>query len=391
MDEASAFVGEWSPSVRLEAATPHGISQSGLALRAGRAYTGRVALAGSPGAKVSVTLVWGPNPGDRQTIPVPALTARYARVPAEVHTEGRHDRRPVRDRRDRHGQLPHRRRVPDAGRQRLGLQGRDHPLPEGARDRDRALAGRELRFRLRLARRARRPRQASAAARARLERHGVERHGRRRLHDLLSAHRRHTVPRRQLRPRRRPLGGRGGGVRQRPRHQPSRSAARGERPPGSLRGEDLGRRQRDVRALAVGPHAHHAVRGEAQPDGRGHAQGRPDPRGDRLRRDARGGLLVLHREPAARHLRGTGDGERAAAVRLRLEPGLDGGAAEDLRRSHRLPRRALLRLPQPGDRPGHAAVRPLRRAHGAQGPALVEPGAVQVRGVGRVPEAVPLA
>ena len=81
MDEASAFVGEWSPSVRLDAATPHGISQSGLALRAGRAYTGRVALAGSPGAKVSVTLVWGPNPGDRQTIPVAALTARYARVP----------------------------------------------------------------------------------------------------------------------------------------------------------------------------------------------------------------------------------------------------------------------------------------------------------------------
>ena len=74
-------MGEWSPLVRLEAATPHGISQSGLALRAGRAYTGRVALAGSPGAKVSVSLVWGPNPGDRQTIPVPALTARYARVP----------------------------------------------------------------------------------------------------------------------------------------------------------------------------------------------------------------------------------------------------------------------------------------------------------------------
>ena len=83
MDKANAFVGEWSPSIRLEAATPHGISQSGLALRAGRAYTGRVALAGSPGARVSVSLVWGPGPGERQTIPVPAPSARYATFPLE--------------------------------------------------------------------------------------------------------------------------------------------------------------------------------------------------------------------------------------------------------------------------------------------------------------------
>ena len=60
MDEANAFVGEWSPLVRLEAAVPRGIGQAGLALRAGRTYTGRVALAGSPGARVSVSLVWGP-------------------------------------------------------------------------------------------------------------------------------------------------------------------------------------------------------------------------------------------------------------------------------------------------------------------------------------------
>jgi alpha-N-arabinofuranosidase len=81
MDEASAFVGRWSPRVRLEAASPHGIGQSGLALRAGRAYAGRVVLAGSPGARVTVSLVWGPSPGDRQTISVPALTTRCAAVP----------------------------------------------------------------------------------------------------------------------------------------------------------------------------------------------------------------------------------------------------------------------------------------------------------------------
>ena len=83
MDETNAYVGEWSPSVRLEAASPRGISQSGLALRAGRAYTGRVALAGRPGAKASISLIWGPSPADRQTIDVPTLSARYVRVPLQ--------------------------------------------------------------------------------------------------------------------------------------------------------------------------------------------------------------------------------------------------------------------------------------------------------------------
>ena len=81
MDAARAFVGEWSPLVKLEAATPHGLGQSGLALQKGRAYVGRVALAGSAGAKVSVSLVWGPGPADRQTIAAPPLADRYAKVP----------------------------------------------------------------------------------------------------------------------------------------------------------------------------------------------------------------------------------------------------------------------------------------------------------------------
>jgi alpha-N-arabinofuranosidase len=40
MDCENAYVGEWSPLIRLEAATPHGISQSGVTLRSGRTYTG---------------------------------------------------------------------------------------------------------------------------------------------------------------------------------------------------------------------------------------------------------------------------------------------------------------------------------------------------------------
>jgi len=81
MDSKNPYVGEWSPHIRLEPATPHGISQSGILLVAGRAYTGRVVLAGSPGATVSVSLVWGPNPGDRETVGIHTLTANYTKFP----------------------------------------------------------------------------------------------------------------------------------------------------------------------------------------------------------------------------------------------------------------------------------------------------------------------
>jgi len=81
MDKADPYVGEWSPRVALEGGAPRGISQAGLALRGGRAYTGRVILAGSPGATVSVSLIWGPDPGDRQTVAIPALGAGFVKVP----------------------------------------------------------------------------------------------------------------------------------------------------------------------------------------------------------------------------------------------------------------------------------------------------------------------
>lgn len=81
MDSKKAYVGEWSPAVRLNASEPHGIGQSGIALRAGRTYTGRIALAGDPGAKLTVTLIWGPGAGDRQTVSLDRLKANYEKYP----------------------------------------------------------------------------------------------------------------------------------------------------------------------------------------------------------------------------------------------------------------------------------------------------------------------
>lgn len=83
MDGKCPYVGEWSPLIRLDAATPHGISQSGISLVGGRAYTGRVVLAGGPGIKVAISLVWGPNPQDRQTVTVSTLTANYTKFPVK--------------------------------------------------------------------------------------------------------------------------------------------------------------------------------------------------------------------------------------------------------------------------------------------------------------------
>jgi len=88
MDTQNPYVGEQAPLVKLEGATPHGIQQAGLPLRKGRDYTGQVVLAGDAGVKVEVCLVWGPSPSDRQTIPIPALSAKYIKFPLRFTSRG---------------------------------------------------------------------------------------------------------------------------------------------------------------------------------------------------------------------------------------------------------------------------------------------------------------
>jgi alpha-N-arabinofuranosidase len=65
MDAKHPLAGAHSPLVKLAGAEPRGIRQAGVTIFAGMAYTGRVVLAGEPGAKVAVSLVWGPNASDR--------------------------------------------------------------------------------------------------------------------------------------------------------------------------------------------------------------------------------------------------------------------------------------------------------------------------------------
>ena len=81
MDTVRPFVGNHSPRVKLGGSEPHGIQQAGLRVCHGKPYTGRVHLAGDPGAKVVARLVWGTGAGDSQTVTIPALTRAYQKFP----------------------------------------------------------------------------------------------------------------------------------------------------------------------------------------------------------------------------------------------------------------------------------------------------------------------
>jgi alpha-N-arabinofuranosidase len=83
MDTKESYVGEHTPLVRLEGDAAHGIQQTGLALRKGRSYTGRVVLQGDPTARITVSLVWGPEPGDRQSLSIDRLASGYAKYPLQ--------------------------------------------------------------------------------------------------------------------------------------------------------------------------------------------------------------------------------------------------------------------------------------------------------------------
>ena len=81
MDTVRPFVGKHSPRVKLDGSDPRGIQQSRLRLVKGKAYEGRVYLAGDPGAKVVVRLVWGSGASDSQTVTMPALSRAYRKFP----------------------------------------------------------------------------------------------------------------------------------------------------------------------------------------------------------------------------------------------------------------------------------------------------------------------
>lgn len=81
MDAVHPYVGKHSPQIKLDENEPRGIEQAGIGLVGGKAYTGRVVLAGSRNVNVTVSLIWGAGQTERQTIKVGRLPGGFKKVP----------------------------------------------------------------------------------------------------------------------------------------------------------------------------------------------------------------------------------------------------------------------------------------------------------------------
>jgi alpha-N-arabinofuranosidase len=86
-DTKYPYTGDHSPLVQLSSTEPHGVLQTGLAVRKNKAYTGRIVLAGTPGAIVKVTLVWGKEPSDRQTVVLRTIGLAYRKFPLSFQSK----------------------------------------------------------------------------------------------------------------------------------------------------------------------------------------------------------------------------------------------------------------------------------------------------------------
>jgi alpha-N-arabinofuranosidase len=88
MDRERPYVGEHTPLIKLAGSDARGIQQAGLVLRKSKAYSGRVVLAADPGTVVSVSLVWGSGPGERQAVPIRGLRSSYSTFPLKFTAGG---------------------------------------------------------------------------------------------------------------------------------------------------------------------------------------------------------------------------------------------------------------------------------------------------------------
>jgi len=81
MDVERAYSGDHSPRISLHESTPHGIKQTGLGVANGTRYTGRIVLAADGDPEVLVSLIWGVNPDDRQTVRLSGIGTEYSTFP----------------------------------------------------------------------------------------------------------------------------------------------------------------------------------------------------------------------------------------------------------------------------------------------------------------------
>jgi alpha-N-arabinofuranosidase len=91
MDAKDPYAGAHTPRIELGGVEAHGVRQNGLAVRKGKAYTGRIVVAGGPGAVVKVTLSWGSGAGERQALTLGTLSSAYQTFPLNFLAQGDSD------------------------------------------------------------------------------------------------------------------------------------------------------------------------------------------------------------------------------------------------------------------------------------------------------------
>lgn len=84
MDKGNPYVGDHNPVITLAGSSPRGIQQDGLSLSP-KGYSGRIVIAGDPGAVVTATLIWGPAAEDRQSVRLP-ITSNWTAVPVKFQS-----------------------------------------------------------------------------------------------------------------------------------------------------------------------------------------------------------------------------------------------------------------------------------------------------------------
>ena len=204
MSTTHPFVGAQSPESWLPAAMrPRASAQDGLAVSARRIHRPHRAVGRREAAPIDVSLVWGERPADRQTVTVKVVGPDVPHVPLSFTA----------------GATTERGRWKSSARGKGAFRvGTVSLMPADNVEGIRAdtlqllrelnapglpLAGRQLRQRLRLARRHRRPRPAAAAQEPRLDGRRAQRLRHPRVHGALPADRHRAVHRREQRPGRR--------------------------------------------------------------------------------------------------------------------------------------------------------------------------------------------
>lgn len=94
MDREHAYSGEQSPDIALDPDEARGIRQAGLAVKAGKRYSGRAVLSADHRGRVDISLVWGKGEDERETVvkdlkPGEYRTYRFEFTPRAATTDAR--------------------------------------------------------------------------------------------------------------------------------------------------------------------------------------------------------------------------------------------------------------------------------------------------------------